>query len=272
MDENEKERFALELLPNAAAQMRGALGNIKIAASRLAPPDARDRDSRLDQDAAILYQNYYRLLRLVNNLSDAVSLLETSGMPLRDEDLVTLVEELYLRAVPYAEFCGLELLFHCELLVCRIGVNSDALQRLLMNLLSNAFKFTKPGGQVVIELKQTPAQVLLSVTDTGCGIPQEMVPLLFDRYAHTERLDPPPHGLGLGLPICRHIARAHGGSLMAVSQEGKGTQITLSLPNRRTGKDVVSDLRFDYAGGFDPVLMELSDALPMHAFRQSHLD
>jgi len=274
MDEKEKERqrLLLELLPNVSAQLRGALGNIGIAVSRLAPPDVRDENAQMDQDAAILYQSYYRLLRLVNNFSDAAWMLSEEPVALCDRDLSELVGEICQKAEPLAEMLQLKLEFHSELKPHRVAVNPEGLERLLLNLLSNAFKFTPAGGSVTVELKAAQGWIKLLVTDTGCGISDELMPTLFDRYNHSQRRDPYPHGLGLGLSICKRIAQAHGGTIMARSAPGEWTQIIVSLPDQRSGNTTVSDLPFDYAGGFNRTLLELSDALPVKCFTQRHTD
>ena len=85
-------------------------------------------------------------------------------------------------------------------------------------------------------------------------------------------MNPPPHGLGLGLPICRRIAEGLGGNIMAESKEGKGSCLTMSFPDRKTGISKVSDIPFDYAGGFNRTLLALSDALPAAAFRVNNQD
>ncbi|MEG1682523.1 MAG: sensor histidine kinase, partial [Oscillospiraceae bacterium] len=261
MQQDKNEQLLTQLFPNAAAQLRSALGNIEIAMSHLAPPDKREADGDLDAAAAILYQSYYRLLRLVNNLSDAPLLLEDSPLPLEDRDLVSLTEELCHRAEPQAELLGLQLRFSSTMDSHLVAVNAPKIQRLLLNLLSNAFKFTPRGGSVTVGLKPVSGKLLLSVADTGCGISDELAATLFDRYLHTDRMDPPPHGLGLGLPLCRRIAVGHGGDLITVPRLSQGLTIALSLPDRRVGNGVLSDLRFDYTGGFNPTLLELSDAL-----------
>ena len=150
-------------------------------------------------------------------------------------------------------------------------MSADALEQVVYHLLSNAFKFTPAGGVVTVELQVKNKLVLLSVTDTGRGIPEEQISSLFDRYLHAGQMDPPPHGLGLGLPLCRRIAEGHGGTLMAESREGQGSRFTLSLPDRRVGSGV-SDVPFDYAGGFNRTLMALSDALPVSAFLRNNQD
>ena len=143
---------------------------------------------------------------------------------------------------------------------------------LFRSLLSNAFKFTPAGGTVTVGVRFSGKRALLSVSDTGCGIQEDLMPFLFDRYLRDEVQAPDPHGLGLGLAICQHIAERHGGTMIAESRPGQGSRFTLSLPDRRCGTADVSDVKFDYSGGFNPLLLALADALPPQAFSQRHLD
>lgn len=253
------------LFPNIAAQLRGALGNLHLAAAHLAPVSAREQDPALDAQAALLDQSYYQLLRLVNSLSSAACLTSSGPLSLQNRDIVDLVSELCDRAASLAPLLGLELRFVCALDRHICAVAPDALEQLLYHLLSNAFKFTSSGGTVTVELRVFQRHVVLSVTDTGCGIPEDRLSTLFDRYLHKELMDAPPHGLGLGLPLCRRIAEGHGGTLMAESHLGKGSRFTLSLPDRQIDGGV-SDVPFDYSGGFNRTLLALSDALPSTAF------
>lgn len=141
---------------------------------------------------------------------------------------------------------------------------------MVYHLLSNAFKFTPAGGKITVELRLSGKQILLSVTDTGTGIPAEKLETLFDRYLHENLMDPRPHGLGLGLPLCRRIAEGHGGVLLAESKEGAGSRFTVRMPKRRAENGGVSDIPLDYSGGFNPTLLGLADALPTTAFRQKN--
>jgi len=254
-----------ELFPSVAAQIRGALSNLHLAAAQLAPAEAREQDPALDARAAILDQSYYQLLRLVTSLSAAATLASDEPLPLQDRDIVDFVSGLCERSASLAPLLGLELKFVCpfERHICAIDPNS--LEQLVYHLLSNAFKFTPSGGTVTVKLARKDGNVLLSVIDTGCGIPPERMETLFDRYLHKELLDPAPHGLGLGLPLCHHIAARHGGRLHAESYVGKGSRFTLSLPDRQVGRGV-SDVAFDYSGGFNKTLLALADALPSRAF------
>ena len=153
-----------------------------------------------------------------------------------------------------------------------VGINREYTARIFWNLLSNAAKFTPTGGSVRVTLTQQGNRALLQVADTGCGIHPDLQDTVYDRILHTERMDPLPHGLGLGLSLCRCFAARQGGNLLLQSEVGKGTTVTVSLPAERCGVHRVQDVPFHYAGGFQPVKMELSDALPYEGYKEKYLD
>lgn len=268
--EQDENRLA-SLFPNVATQLRLALSNLQLAAAQLAPAEARKNDPELDQKAALLDQSYYRLLRLVNSLSSAAYLTSSAPLSLQDRDIVSLVSDLCEKAGALAPSLGLELRFVCAMERHVCAVAPDTLEQAVFQLLSNAYKFTPAGGTVTVELRVKNKLVLLSVTDTGSGISEDRLPTLFDRYLHSDRLEAPSHGLGLGLALCRRIAEGHGGTLMAESHVGQGSRFTLSLPDHQVGGGV-SDIPFDYTGGFNRTLMALADALPPKAFLRNNQD
>ncbi len=257
-----KEDQLASLFPSIAAQMRGALGNLHLAAYRLIPPEAREADPDLDARAAVLDQSYYQLLRLVNNLTAARYLLDDTPLPMQNRDIAAFVEDLCQQAGDAAKLLGITVGFSSpvERHVC--AIHPPSLEQLLYHLLSNALKFTPKGGSVTVELRISGGRILISVTDTGCGISPEKIETLFERYLHPEALS---QGLGMGLPLCRRIAELHGGTLMAESFPGKGSRFTLSLPDR-LWEGQVSDVAPVYTGGFNRTLLGLADALPSRAF------
>ena len=170
-----------------------------------------------------------------------------------------------------AQLMELRLTFTCPERAHTVAVNREYLARLFWNLVSNAMKFTPRGGTVDVCLRSGQSCVLLSVKDSGSGIPQDKQAQLFDRWQHSH-MDLPAHGLGLGLPLCRRIAQGHGGSLVVSSREGQGTSVTVRLPDRRSGVTLVRDMPFHYAGGFNPTLVELADALPYQAFTKNYIE
>ena len=112
-------------------------------------------------------------------------------------------------------------------------MDRSRIRQLLMNLLTNAIKFTRPGGQVSIDSMRDGGNLVLRVRDTGVGIAPGELPHVFDRFW---RADPARSrtgqrsGAGLGLAISKWIAEAHGGSIQAQSRRGRGTTITVTLP------------------------------------------
>lgn len=108
----------------------------------------------------------------------------------------------------------------------------DRLQQILLNLLTNATKFTPAGGRISVTCERTPDRVLVRVCDTGIGIPEEQLERIFDPFVQLGPLprDEVNRGVGLGLAISRDLARAMGGELTAQSAPGEGACFTLELP------------------------------------------
>ena len=171
--------------------------------------------------------------------------------------------EMHDRLLPLAEQLGIRLRFVCAMERRICAMDPPAMEQLLYHLLSNALKATPAGGEVAVELKKSGGQLLLSVTDTGCGIPPERLARLFDGSlpSRTE----PGQGLGLGLPLCRAIAERQGGSITGASTPGQGSCFTVSLPDHQLGSRI-SDVALAYDSGFNRPLLGLADALPADVY------
>ena len=263
---SEEKRILCSVLPNIAEALRSPLNNLHMAAQRLAVPETQDAAER-----AIMQQSYYRMLRLVSNLTMGPELLSDIPFETQNLELVVWLDELCRQAASIAQEVGITLDFACRERYIVAAVHRTYLERLVWNLLSNALKFTPASGHISVTLEVKGQQVLLSVKDTGPGIPPEDMETVFDRWTQSQRPISLSHGIGLGLLICRRVAEGHGGRLLLESREEQGTLVTVALPHVRRGGEV-RDTRMDYAGGFPHVMMELSDALPYRAFTEAHLD
>ncbi|MBQ9460135.1 MAG: HAMP domain-containing histidine kinase [Oscillospiraceae bacterium] len=275
MKEYTEDMLALlsEILPNVAQELRGAMANVYQAANRLAPMDARERSKSVDADASVFLQSYYRMYRVIGNLTDAQLLADTRRFErLPGDDIVGIVRDVCERAEALFESEGVTLTFESDKAGQIIAVDAALIERLLLNLLSNALKFTPAGGAVAVRVRVTPRTVYLSVTDTGCGIAPEKLAHVFEAYLHKNVLEAAPHGMGLGLALCRRIAQGHGGTIVASSEKGKGAAFTVSLPNVRPAGATLCAPKSSYSGGFNPILLELSDALSAGAFSYRYLD
>lgn len=268
----EELRLLTEVLPNVARELRGTMANVYAAANRLAPPQARENDGELDKNAAIFLQSYYRMNRVIGNLTDAAQLADSGEFSLANDDIVGLARAVCERAEALFEDAGVTLRFESAKSGQLIAMDAERIERLLLNLLSNALKFTPKGGRVDVCVRVTERRVCLSVSDTGCGVAPDKLEHIFDRFLDTSAADPAPHGLGLGLALCRRIAQGHGGTIVAESEQGKGTTVTVALPNKRARGCTVRQPRTAYDGGFNRVLLELSDALGVSAFTHRYLD
>jgi two-component system phosphate regulon sensor histidine kinase PhoR len=103
------------------------------------------------------------------------------------------------------------------------------LEQVLVNLIHNALKFTHPGGEVVLSVQTEKEVVRFAVRDTGVGIPVDDLERIFERFYKADRARS-GGGTGLGLSIARHIVEAHGGSIWAESEEGRGSTFYFTIP------------------------------------------
>ena len=147
-------------------------------------------------------------------------------------DLVSLISAAVDRARPAAQKKQIEILELNSLESLTVCGDSNRLQQVFGNLISNAIKFTPQGGQIAIELESRDSSVCIRVSDTGCGISAEFLPYIFDRFRQGGDKHARSHGgLGLGLAIVRQLVELHGGTIQAESLgTGQGATFTVNLP------------------------------------------
>jgi signal transduction histidine kinase len=181
---------------------------------------------------AAMHTETQTLLRLVEDLH-TLSLADAGELPLRCREIA--VDDLLERIVRIyndaAQQAGIRLHRQSEPAGMRIYGDEEQLVRALSNLVSNALRYTPEGGEIVIEATRQGHQIMLSVQDTGPGIPPEHLPNVFERFY---RIDESRHtgsgGSGLGLAIVRSIAQAHNGTATVHSTPGAGARFTIALP------------------------------------------
>src|SRR5262249_30561901 len=178
----------------------------------------------------VAHRNALRLLKLVNTLLD-FSRIEAGRHEAVYEpiDLCQLTQEISSVFRSAMEKAGLVFSVECEPIPEPVYVDRDMWEKIVLNLLSNAFKFTFHGS-IVIRLHAVAGGVQLSVTDTGTGIPQEELPSVFERF---HRVDSSRgrtfEGTGIGLALVRELARLHGGTVDVTSSPGKGSTFTVTI-------------------------------------------
>ncbi len=172
-----------------------------------------------------------RLLKLVNSLLEFSRLeagrIEASYVAV---DLAALTVGLASEFRSAFEQAGVAFRVECPSLPEAVYVDPDMWEKIVLNLLSNAFKFTLR-GTVTVRLYHRGQSVFLEVSDTGCGISEEDVPHVFERFYRGQAGEARSvEGTGIGLSLVQELARLHGGTVMATSQPGQGTTITVSIP------------------------------------------
>jgi signal transduction histidine kinase len=175
-----------------------------------------------------------RLNRLVHRLLD-ISRFEAGGgrLELRRINLRDFLEELAsgFQVLAYQNGIDFRVEVADDLPVNLVG-DADRLNEVLGNLLSNAFKFTRSGGVIRLEASRDGAGVRIRVADSGVGIPEDKLPRIFEKFYQVDNdAQPRSVGSGLGLAIAREIVEAHGGTISAASEPGKGATFTVVLPD-----------------------------------------
>jgi signal transduction histidine kinase/DNA-binding response OmpR family regulator len=178
-----------------------------------------------------MQRNGLRLLKLVNTVLD-FSRLESGRLhaAYRPTDLADYTARLASTFRSAAERAGLHLVVDAALLPAPVYVDREMWEKIVLNLLSNAVKFTRE-GQITVRVGADGPDAVLSVSDTGVGVPESEQPLLFDRFHRVTGAWSRSHeGTGIGLALVRELAELHGGSVGAVSEIGRGSTFTVKIP------------------------------------------
>ena len=177
------------------------------------------------------HRNALRLLKLVNTLLD-FSRIEAGRAQAHyvPTDLAAATQELASVFRSAMERAGLRYSVTCEALPCPVFVDQEMWEKIVLNLLSNAFKYTLE-GEIRIELRSQGAVAELVVADTGTGIPPEALPQLFNRFYRVPGANGRTHeGSGIGLSLVRELVKLHGGSIDVESTVGRGSIFRVRMP------------------------------------------
>ncbi|RKH22928.1 response regulator [Corallococcus praedator] len=227
----ELDRLKSEFFANVSHEFRtpltlmlGPTEDLLAGRSGALPAEARRELERVHRNAG-------RLLKLVNALLD-LSRLEAGPREERfvPSDLAALTADAASSFRSAMERTGLQLTVDCPPLSEPVYVAPDLWEQIVLNLVSNAFKFTLQGG-VTLRLRERGRRVVLEVEDTGSGIPAQELPRLFERFHRVPGTASRTHeGTGIGLALVQEFARLHGGTVAVRSTEGQGTTFTVELP------------------------------------------
>lgn len=232
----ELEKLRTEFFANISHELRTPL-NIILGAIQIILRDIKDEEKPIDKrkiisNINIERQNCFRLLRLINNLIDSTKL--DSGhfeLDMINCNIVNVVEEITLSVADYINNNNISLIFDTDVEEKIVACDPDKIERIMLNLLSNCIKFTNEGGKISVNILDGEEYITISVEDTGIGIPEEKVNIIFDRFRQVDKSFTRNYeGSGIGLSLVKSLLEMHGGMISVESKYGFGTKFTMKFP------------------------------------------
>lgn len=206
--------------------------------------------------------NSLRILKLSNNFIDLAN-IETRCMDFnpRNHDIVSFTEYICESINNYKKFNYISLIFDTNVEEHILSFDTDKIERVILNLISNAIKFNKYGGFVFVNIYVEEEYTNISIKDTGIGISKEKIDSIFESFSNLEnRLTKVSEGSGVGLALSKELIKMHNGDINVKSELGKGSEFIIKIPNI-TNED--EDIDFSYSkidnNTFERIKMELSD-------------
>ncbi len=229
----ELDQMKIDYIGHLSHELRTPLTAIKEASSMLQEGLFAALPERERELQGLIRQECERLIRSVNRLLD-FSMMESGMMPLtlQEAGLQPIVEKNLQRFSPLAQRKNIALQVRIPPELPRLRMDTEKIEVVLENLLSNALKFTPDGGRITITARHLADadRVEVAVSDTGRGIPESGLKEVFEKFRRVDDGRGAVRGTGLGLAIVKHIINAHGGHVWAESEFGKGSTFTFSLP------------------------------------------
>ncbi len=223
------EKVRRDFVANISHELRTPLASLKLLAETLESGGCDDPTLVHDYVGRIGVE-VDRLAQMVDELGE-LSLIETGqvGLEKGPVQVRALVERAAERLEAQAVRAGLALTVDVHDDLPLVKGDARRLEQVLVNLMHNAIKFTPPGGSVTLDAEAVDDTMVVSVIDTGTGIPEDDLERIFERFYKVDK-SRSSRGTGLGLAIARHIVEAHGGTLWAESVEGRGSTFRFRLP------------------------------------------
>lgn len=226
-----------DLIAEFVHELRTPLASIGTATYLLLRPEISQ-----DQRVSMIQNIHNETLRLSSLTSSFLDLarLESGRVQfhLSKFDLQPMVVECLQIMQAKADETHLRLQNKIPVDFPEVEADKDKMKQVMLNLLSNAIKYNCPNGLVEVTAQCNKEEWMVSVRDTGSGIPAKALPHLFQKFYRVQASEGKVAGTGLGLSICRQIVAGHGGSIEVKSKLGKGTAFTIHLP-RQANKDRV---------------------------------
>ncbi|HEY9060401.1 MAG TPA: PAS domain-containing sensor histidine kinase [Pseudobacteroides sp.] len=232
----EYDKLKTEFFTNISHEFRTPLnvilGSVQLIESYKDNKNPDEIKNKLNKNVASIRQNCYRLLKIINNIID-ITKIDSGFLELNRQccNIVDVIERVTLSVAEFIESKSLSLTFDTDTeekyMVCDI----NKIERVMLNLLSNATKFNRPGGSIFVRLNDMGDNILISIRDTGIGIPKDKKDQIFERFRQLNTsLTKESEGSGIGLSIVKSLIDMHGGEISVESELGEYTEFIIRLP------------------------------------------
>ena len=229
IETEEQERLKTEFFSNLSHELRTPL-NVILGSVQLIESEIRnEKDAKRIK---VLKQNCFRLLRMINSLID-ITKIDAGYFKINKENynIVNIIENIVLSVAEYVEQKNISIQFDTDVEEKIIACDPDALERIMLNLISNSIKFSNTGDHITVDLYDQGEEICIIVKDTGIGIPKNQIKEIFKRFRQVDKSFRRNHeGSGIGLSLVEALVKMHGGSIQADSVYGEGTEFTIQLP------------------------------------------
>ncbi|MGL5642864.1 MAG: PAS domain-containing sensor histidine kinase, partial [Paraclostridium sp.] len=231
--ELELEKLRMDFLANISHELRTPI-NLILSSLQVLNLKMNLLDEELfryfNKYLSIVDQNGRRLLKLVNNLIDTTRLESGcfSYNP-KNKDIISYVENICLSVSEFVKSNNLSIIFDTDTEEKLIAFDPDNMERIILNLISNAIKFNKPGGEIEVFIS-CKDDIEISVKDSGIGIPEDKMDKIFERFEQV-KTNTKKEGSGIGLNLVKSLIEMNNGSIKVESELEKGSKFTIILPN-----------------------------------------
>ncbi|MGL5378757.1 ATP-binding protein [Clostridium sp.] len=263
----ELERVRTEFFANLSHELKTPLtlimAVVQVVEDYVNEFEDENKKDNFERYLNVLKQNSYRLLRLVTNLID-VTRIDAGFYHLnpQNNNIVEVVEDIVMSVVTYCEGKNINLTFNTETEEEIISCDAEQIERVILNILSNAIKFTNSDGDIYVDISLEEENVIIKIEDSGIGIPKENLEFIFERFTQIDNLMTRKcEGSGIGLSLVKSIVELHNGSVQVESVEGLGTTFIVTLPRKRVfvDEEYIDNKIDDVDGKLERCSIEFSD-------------
>lgn len=226
----EANKLKAHFIANISHELKTPI-NVILCAAQLMESNRYEKDKEANT-INIVKNNCYRLIRLINNMIDVEKAeLNDLKLNLDNINIVSLTEELVMAVIPYAEKKNLNLIFDTNEEVVMMKVDVSKIERVILNLVSNAIKFSNDNESIYVTINSLNKYLEIIVEDNGIGIAEEDKLNIFDKFMQVDNgLNRKNEGSGIGLSITKSLVELHNGEIIVESEINKGTKFTVRLP------------------------------------------